>query len=410
MRNTSGVRGIVVLCAVLVSVGTVLGQDWPQWRGPNRDGKVLGFPAREAPPTALTREWSVIVGYGDATPALVGDNLYVFTRQGEEEVITCMRASDGSRVWEDRYVAAAVTGPAARHPGPRSSPAVAEGKVVTLGVAGVVSCLDAQTGALLWRKDPFPNVVPMFFTSMSPLIVNGMAVLHLGGQGTGALMAFDLASGETKWQWTEEAAEYGSPVLADIAGTPQIVTMTEKSVVGVRAADGVLLWRIPFEPQRRSYNATTPIVEGDTVIYAGAGRGTHAVRIEKQGDIFTPIEMWSNADVAPQFSTPVLQDGLLFGLSDRGNLYCLNAQTGATMWMDAAQIDRGGFGAIVSLGEAIVVLPSSGEAIVFEPSDNGYMEIGRFKLADTPTFAHPVIAGNRVFVKDESSVSLLTLD
>jgi outer membrane protein assembly factor BamB len=350
------------------------------------------------------------VGFGDATPALVGDKLYVHTRQGDEEVISCLSAADGSKVWENRYAAAAVGGPAARHPGPRSSPAVAEGKVVTLGVMGTVSCLDAGTGALVWRKDPFPGAIPPFATASSPLITDGMAVAFLGGQGNGALMAFDLAAGDVKWQWTAEAAEYGSPVVATLAGTPQIVTMSEKSLMGVNVADGTLLWQIPFAPQGRSYNSATPIIDGDTVIYAASMRGTHAVRIEKQGDAFTPVPVWDNADVSPQFSTPVLNGGLLFGLSDRGNLYCLNAQTGALAWADTAQIDRGTFGPMLDLGEVIITLPTSGELIAFSPDGTAYAELARLKLANTPTYAHPVIAGKRIFVKDEGSLTLLTMD
>ena len=143
---------------------------------------------------------------------------------------------------------------------------------------------------------------------------------------------------------------------------------------------------------------------------SGVGRGTHAVRIEKQGDALVPVEVWSNADVAPQFATPVLAGGLLFGLSDRGNLYCLNAQTGATAWVDPGQTDRGSFAAIVNLGEAIVALPTSGELIAFSTQADAYSELARLKVADTATYAQPVIAGTRVFVKDEGAVTLWTLD
>ena len=410
MRSPKQAIGWCVMGLVLLSARSIMAQDWPQWRGANRDGKVAGFTVPEQPPTAPTKVWSAAVGYGDATPALVGDKLYTFTRQGDEEVVQCLNAGDGSQVWEYRYAAAAVTGPSARHPGPRSSPVVAEGKVATVGVAGVVSCVDAATGALAWQKDPFPNTVPAFSTATSPLIADGMVIAHLGGQSRGALMAFDLATGEVKWQWTAEAAEYGSPVLATLAGTRQIVTLSEKSLIGVNVADGALLWQIPFAPQGRSYNCGTPIVDGDTVIYAASGRGSHAVRIEKQGDAFVPVPVWDNTEVAPQFSSPVLQGGLLFGLSDRGNLYCLNAQTGATAWIDAAQSDKGGFAAILDLGEVIIALPSSGELIAFSPIADAYTELARFRVADTATYAHPVVAGKRLFVKDEGSVALLTLD
>jgi outer membrane protein assembly factor BamB len=410
MKSASRFRVMVVGGVILFVAGSVGAQDWPQWRGANRDGKVSGFAAPEKWPEKLTAKWTTKVGSGDATPALVGDKLYVFARQGDEEVTLCLKAADGKEVWTDRYAAQAVTGPASRHPGPRSSPAVADGKVVTLGVAGVVSCLDAGTGKVLWRKDPFPKVVPQFFTAMSPIIVDGMAIAHVGGKGNGAIIAFDLTSGKEKWRWGAEGPDYGSPALLTVEGTRQIVTLTEKSIVGVAAADGTLLWQCPFVPERMAYNAATPIVDGQTVIYTGKGRGAKAVKVEKKGDGFVANDLWSNADLAPQFSTPVLRDGLLFGLSDKGNLYCINAQTGQTVWTDATSRDRSGFGPIVDAGACLLALPSSAELTVFKPSAKQYEEVAKIKLAETPTYAHPVLAGNRIFVKDQEAVTLLTLD
>ena len=172
MKNTNRCSTLAALCAVVICAGSALAQDWPQWRGANRDGKAGGFTAPAKWPGQLEQKWKTTVGTGDATPALVGDKLYVFSRQGDEEVLSCLNAADGKEIWKDKYAAQAVSGPAARHPGPRSSPAVAEGKVVTLGAAGVVSCWDTS-GKLAWRKDPFPKVVPQFFTSMSPIVVEG---------------------------------------------------------------------------------------------------------------------------------------------------------------------------------------------------------------------------------------------
>lgn len=409
MKNTNLSRALMVVCVLLVSASVVFAQDWPQWRGPNRDGKVTGFKAPQQWPKELKLRWKTPVGTGDATPALVGDKLYVFTRQGVEEVTTCLEVERGEEQWMSKYVAQAVTGAASRHPGPRSSPTVADGKVVTLGVGGVLSCLNAATGKLMWRKDPFPKVVPRFFTAMSPIIVDGMAIAHLGGQGNGAIIAYDLATGSEKWRWGEEGPDYGSPALLTAAGTRQIVTPTEKSIVGVSVADGKLLWQLPFAPPRRAYNAATPIVDGQTVIYTGAGRGAKAVRIEKQGDGFAAKELWSNPELAPQFNTPVLRDGLLFGLTDRSNLYCINAQTGQTAWTGTSPRGSRGFAAIVSAGSCLVVLANDSELIIYKPSDKEYSEITRYKVADTPTYAHPIISGNRVFVKDQESVAMWML-
>ncbi|UCD50141.1 MAG: PQQ-like beta-propeller repeat protein [Phycisphaerales bacterium] len=401
---------VLVVCAVTLVAGGALAQDWPQWRGPNRDGKVKGFEAPRQWPAELKQEWETTVGLGCATPALVGEKLYAFTRQGGDEVILCLKASDGKVVWQEKYAAQEVTGAAGRHPGPRSSPAVADGKVVTLGVGGVVSCLDAGTGKVLWRKDPFPKVVPRFFTSMSPIVVDGMAIVHLGGQGNGAIIAYDLTSGDEKWRCDDEGPEYASPVLLTVAGTKQIVTLAEKSIVGVGVADGKLLWQRPFAPARRAYNAATPIVDGSTVIYTGAGRGTFAVKIEKQGDQFLAKELWSNADLAPQFNTPVLEGGKLYGLSNNGNLFCIDAQTGQTAWTDETQRGRGGFGAMVDAGSCILVLPSDSKLIVYKPDATQFAELASYTVSDTPTYASPVLAGNNLYVKDEQTIAKWAID
>jgi outer membrane protein assembly factor BamB len=410
MKNTNRLIGLIVACIVLISARRAVAQEWPQWRGAHRDGKVTGFTAPQTWPQSLVQKWRTTVGSGDATPALVGEKLYVFARQGDDEVTLCLSAADGSQLWQDKYAAQAVTGAARRHPGPRSSPAVAEGKVVTMGVGGVLSCLDAADGKLVWRKDPFPKVVPTFFTASSPIIVDGVTVAQLGGRGNGAIIAYDVATGEEKWRWDAEGPEYASPVVLTINGTKQVVTLTEKSIVGVGLPDGKLLWQLPFVPQRRAYNAATPIVDGQTVIYTGAGRGTKAVKIEKEGDGFAAKQLWSNPELAPQYNTPVLADGLLFGLSNRGNLYCISAETGQTAWTDETSRDRSGFGAIVHAGSVLMALPSSSELVAFAPSDKEFTELARIKVADASTYAHPVIAGKRIFVKDQDAVTMWTIE
>jgi len=409
MKTRELSKAVIVGCMVLVSTAGVLAQDWPQWRGPGRDGIANGFDAPGQWPAELTQKWRVTVGFGDSTPALVGDRLYVSARQGDQEVTLCLNAANGKEIWKDKYAAQTVSGPASRHPGPRSSPAVAGGKVVTLGVGGVVSCLDAATGKVAWRKDPFPKVVPRFFASFSPIIVDGMAIAHLGGQGNGAIIAYDLASGNEKWRWGDEGPDYGSPVLLTVAGTKQIVTPTEQSIVGINVADGKLLWKYPFPPARRSYNAATPIVGKDVIIVTGGGRGTKGLKIERQGDGFAVKEQWSNPDLATQFNTPVLRDGLLFGLSNSNNLFCINAQTGQTAWTDTAGRGSRGFGAIVGAGSSLIALTNDSQLIVYKPDGKAYSETKSYKVAETVTNAHPVIAGDRIFIKDQETLTLWTL-
>ena len=339
----------VAVQGVLLAASVSYGQDWPQWRGPGRDGKAAGFAAPQSWPQTLVKKWQVTVGTGDATPALVGEKLYVSARQGDEEVLLSLGAADGKELWRDKYAAQAVTGAAARHPGPRGSPAVADGKVVTFGVGGVLSCLDADSGKLLWQKDEFPKIVPQFFTGMSPLLVDGLCIAHVGGRDNGAVIAFDLATGNPKWRWTEDGPAYASPVLMTVDGVRQIVTVTEKRLVGLSLADGKLLWHVPAAAQFRFYNSATPVVDGNIVYLTGQGRGIKALRIEKQADGFVTKELWNNEKVGTGYNTPVLKDGLLFGLSDRGSFFCINAKDGQTCWVDTTT-RRDNFCAIVDAG------------------------------------------------------------
>jgi outer membrane protein assembly factor BamB len=397
--------------------------DWPQWRGANRDAKVAGFTAPKTWPKELTQKWKVSVGGGDATPALVGDKLYVFTRQGGDEVIRCLDAATGKELWQDKYAAQPAERPAGGpHAGPRSSPAVADGKVVTLGVRGTLSCLDAATGKVVWRKDDFKGFWPQFFVSSSPVVVDGLCVAQLGGKqngrgkDNGGIVAYDLATGTEKWKWAGDSPGYASPVLMAVNGTKLIVAETAGNVVAVTAADGKLAWQTPFAARGMGgYNAATPIVEGQTIIYGGGGRGATAVKIEKKGDGFGAKQLWSNKETSVQFNTPVLKNGLLFGLSQGNQFFCMNAQNGKTLWTAPAPQAGGGgrrgggYGSIVDAGPVLMALTPASQLIVFEPNDKEFKKVAGYKVADSQTFAYPVVAGNRVFVKDQDSVTLWTI-
>jgi outer membrane protein assembly factor BamB len=421
MKNTN--RTIIVVTGVVVLMTAQCGwpQDWPQWRGVQRDAKATEFTAPKTWPKELTQKWKVTVGQADATPALVGDKLYAFARQGGEEVTLCLDIATGKEVWTDKYAAPGATGPAAGHAGPRSSPTVAAGKVVTLGVRGTLTCFDAASGKVLWRKDDFSGAWPKFFTASSPLVTQGLCIAQVGGSGNGAIVAYELASGDQKWKWTGEGPGYASPALMTVEGTTLILAETEKSIVALNLGDGKLMWETPFAAQGMSYNAATPIVDGQTLIYCGQGRGAKAVKLEKQGDGFAAKELWSNPDNSVQFNTPVLKNGLLIGLSQRGDFFCLNAQDGKTVWTAPSTPPaggggqrggrgRGGYGTVVDAGAVLLALTPASELIAFEPSDKAYKELARIKVADTATYAYPVVSGKRIFVQDQDSVTLWTID
>ena len=382
-------------------------QNWPQWRGSNRDGKVTGFSAPQTWPQQLKQSWKMPVGFGDATPALVNNRLYVFTRQGDKELLLCLDAATGKQIWaSEGYSTPAPTGPPASHPGPRSSPAVAEGKVVTFGVNGIFSCFDASTGKLIWRNSEFTDK-PTFFTAMSPVISEGVCVAHFGGDKTGQYVAFNLANGSIKWETDGDGIAYASPSLMTVDGTKMVVFQGTTKLVGVGFADGKVLWEVPTPlGAGRAYACSSPIIDGQKVYYTGLNNGVNAIEIRKQGSSFVANKLWTNPDFSTTYNTPVLKDGFLYGLSNQNKLFCINATNGQTAWVDAAAHQN--FGSIIDAGSVIVALSSTSNLVVYRPSGTGYSQLALIKVADTPVYAHPILSGNRIFVKDNESLILYT--
>ncbi|MGA2540700.1 MAG: PQQ-binding-like beta-propeller repeat protein [Verrucomicrobiota bacterium] len=410
MKNRTLLQTAMVSGLLLASALSLPAQDWPQWRGPNRDAKVDGFKAPKTWPAQLTQKWKQTVGLGDTTPALVGDKLFVFSRVDAEENVICLNAADGKEIWRQKYEAPQPAPPAGQqHAGPRSSPAVADGKVVTFGVTGILSCWNAADGKQLWQKKD-ATTWPRFYTGSSPLIADGMCVVQVGGSSDGGVAAYDLKSGDEKWHWTGAGPGYSSPAVMTVAGIKIVVALTDKSIVGIGLADGKMAWQTPFAAQGMNYNAATPIVDGDTLIYAGAGRGVHAVKVAKQGDAFATSDLWTAAQVSPQFSTAVLKDGFLYGLTQRGNLFCVNAKTGEVAWTDTDAKGPQGYGSVVDAGSVLLALTPKMQLVVLQPTDKAYTEVASIKVADSATFAYPVVSGNRLFIRDHDSVALLTVE
>jgi outer membrane protein assembly factor BamB len=410
MSNTIRIGTTALACVLIATMG-LRAQDWPQFRGPNRDNKVEGFKAPATWPKELTQKWTAPdIGIGASSPVLAGEKVYVFGRIGEEEVTTCLDAANGKQVWQDRYEAVAITNAGKIPPGPgtRSTPAVAEGKVCTLGVGGVVSCLDAATGKVVWREDTKSK--PDFYTSSSPLIADGKCIVYAE-----ALTAFDLTNGKHQWDWRDGKAPYGSPVLMTVDGTKQVVTCAFGSIVGVGFNDGKLLWKHEFGGKAYQGQYMTPIIDGRTVIFsAPAGKkgggmsGTIALKIEKQGEKFTATKEWQIKDTPYQYNTPVLRDGRIFGLSTGRTFFCMDAGSGKVLWTDTTK--RGEAGAVLSAGHVMLALTGDSELVAFEPGDKAYKELAHYKVSATTGLPYPIVSGNRVIVKSKDSLTMWTLD
>jgi outer membrane protein assembly factor BamB len=405
--------GILLLSAGLGGVLAAQGRapDWTQWRGPARDGAVASFSAPSSWPEQLTQKWKVPVGTGYATPLLVGNRLYVFSRQDENEVMAALDSDTGKSIWQTRYPASFTMHSAAvRHAaGPKSTPVFANGKVFSIGMTGIVTAFDAATGRQLWQK-PGSDLVPMYTThSFSPVVVLGMVIFHVGGHNSGALTAFDMNTGAEKWKWNGDGPGYGSPVVAELGGTRQIITITQGKVVGVDAETGALLWDRPYVSQNFT-NTITPILHGQTVIISGNGGPTVAFTVKKQGNEWVTQNVWENADIPLRMTNAVLLRDVMFGMTTRnmGQYFSVDANTGKTLWVSSPR--QAGNAAIIKAGDAVFSLQDDGELVVFHATSAGFEPLRRYHVAESETWTQPVISGNRVFVKDVSTLALWTLN
>ncbi len=386
--------------------------DWPQWRGPDRTGAATAFTAPQAWPERLTERWKVEVGLGYATPLIVGDRVYQFSRQGESEVMTALDAGSGKVVWKSPGYPATFTmmSATAQHgPGPKSTPVYSNGRLYSIGMTGIVTAWDAASGKTLWQK-PGSSNVPTFTThAFSPLVDRGLVVFHLGGHNEGALTAFDVNTGAEKWSWKGDGPGYGSPVAVDLGGTRQIVTITQKMLVGLDAGTGAMLWQRPFVSPNDTHSLT-PAVYGDMLIVSSNGPPTMAVRVTRQKDQWVAETVWENADVPMRMSSPVVMGDMVLGLSTRnsGQYFGLDAKTGKTLWTSEGR--QAGKVSVATTGELLLSLENDGELVVARATRNAFEPLRRYKVAETETWTMPAYSGNRIFVKDVSNLTLWTVN
>src|SRR5882672_8351896 len=404
-----GIIAVAGLTAVVGGRSTVY--DRPQWRGPNRDGTLTAFAEPKAWPEQLMRRWKIEVGTGYATPIVVGNRVFAFSRQQENEVMRAIDADSGKVVWETSYPAPFNMNPAtARHgPGPKSTPTYADGRLFTLGISGIVTAFDAATGKQLWQK-PAPPVEPLFHTAQSALVDRGIVIVHVGGHKQGALTAFDPATGAEKWKWDGDGPAYGSPIVAEIGGTRQVITFSQSSLVGVDAANGRLLWSVPFEA-RSTTNSITPLVyAGQTVIVSGQGKPLTAYTISKRNDQWTAELAWENPQLSLSFSNAVLVGDAVFSMSamNSGQFFWADAKTGKTLWTSSPR--QAGNAAIVRAGNLLFVLKDDAELMVARAAPGAFEAIKTYTVADSATWPAPAVSGHRIFVKDISTIALWTID
>jgi outer membrane protein assembly factor BamB len=404
-RQPSLFAAAVLIGSAASAIGQSLAQDYPQWRGRDRDGSASAFTKPKSWPETLTRKWSVEVGEGCATPIVNGNTVYSFTRRGGDEVMSALDASTGKELWNTSYEAPYTPGrPAAAHgAGPKATPVFYDAKLFTLGVSGIVAAFDASDGQLLWRT-PAPSEPPFFSAASSPVAEQGVVIAHPGNYGP--LTAFDADTGDVKWT-AGESGFFASPMIADLSGTVQVVTVTGKGVIGVSIADGVVLWQHPWPGGN---GGTMPVLNGETVIVSGHNLGVTAFEVTIRDGEWKTETVWETKGVSMYISNPVVIADTLYGLSHResGQFFALDATSGNVLWLGRPREAKNT--AVVKAGNLLFLLNDDAELIVTRSSRNGFEPLRRYTVADSATWAQPAISGNRIFVKDVTALTLWTLD
>jgi outer membrane protein assembly factor BamB len=356
----------------------------------------------------------VEVGTGYASPVVVGNQVFLLSRQGDDEVVRALRLADGKELWSQRYAAPFRMSPyATSHgKGPKSTPVVAGSRLYTLGIGNILSCWETKEGKRLWQVDfakTYPKGSSLWYgAASSPDFEAGMLIAQLGGREEGALAALDGRSGVVQWKWEGDGAAYASPITTTLGGVRQIITQSRTACIGVSAGSGSLLWRLPFETEY-DQNIITPVIAGDLVIFAGLHQPTAAYRVKEIGGKWSAEKVWENPDITLYMSTPVLVGNRLVGLANRqkGRFFAIDVVTGKIAWTSDGRM--GDYATLLATKDLVLAQTGGGELFVFPPGAERFAPVARYRLSDKPTWAHPAVVGNQILVKDQTSLTLWSI-
>jgi len=394
----------LLLVAVLAPVASA--GDWPQWLGPNRDGSTT---EKVAPWKGdLKKVWNQPVGEGHSSPVVADGRVYLhYVKAGKEvEAIEAFNVADGKQAWYFDYERP-VLKKALFGRGPRSTPAVAGGKLYALGATGMLTCLDAKTGNKVWQVDTQKQFQPpdlKFGISTSPLVVGDKVLVNVGAKGA-SVVAFNKDTGDVVWKCLDDGASYSSPIVFGTGTDQQVVFLTQKALVGLTLDKGELLWRYPFQ-DKLAESSTTPVRVGDTLLASSITLGSALLKFEDK----TKVEkIWLKPELTCYFSTPVLvgsntlymvTGGLSF--SPTSTLQCVEAASGKTLWKKE---NVGKFHAcLLRTGDdKLLMVEEAGNLVLIDPDPKEYRELSRSKICGK-TWAHPALADGKVYIRDDKQL------
>jgi len=379
--------------------------DWPQWRGPDRNGlsKEAGL-LQQWPASGPPLVWSISsLGAGYGSLAIKDDRIYVQGSNGRQSVVYVLNRADGKGIWSKAL------GPAGnndRGPGPRGTPTVDGDRVYVLTENGDLACLKTTDGAAVWQRNilkDFGGRNIEWQISESPLVDGNNVIVTPGGRGAG-MVALDKQTGATVWTSKDlnDEAGYASAVVGDVQGVRTVMALTSDAGVGVRASDGKLMWRFP-KVANRTANIATPIFSDNKVFYtSGYDTGGALLGLTAQNGEVKAQEIYFTRDMQNHHGGVVLVNGYLYGFNN-SILTCLEFSTGKMMWRDRSV----GKGSLTYADGRLYIESEDNMVGLAEATPAGYREKGRFRIADQglPSWAHPVVAGGRLYIRNQRTLT-----
>jgi outer membrane protein assembly factor BamB len=401
---------LVLILALAPAVRPAPAADWPQWLGPNRDGSV---PTKVAPWTGdLKVLWQAPVGEGNSSPIVAGGLVYLHTKVKDKDIerVQAFDETTGAVKWTQEYEKTPFKQLFGE--GPRATPCIQDGLLYTLGNTGVLACWEAATGKPVWKTDTLadPKKDNLFFgISASPLIVGDKVVVQGGGTGSHGLKAYDRKTGKPAWTAGDDPASYAAPVLLG----KDIVALTGANLMAVSPA-GEVRWKFPFKDQLNE-SSTTPIQAGDLYVASSVTAGMIAVRLAEKDGKPTPTQVWKNPTLTCYFSTPILvgKDHLFVvtGVASLTNptvtLRCVALATGKEVW-SKPKVGKYHAALLRLADDNLLMHDDQGELHLLAPNLKVYQELAKSKACG-PTWAHPAVAGGRIYVRDNKELVCLPL-
>lgn len=375
-----------------------LAADWPQWRGPNRDGISVETGLMKQWPEGGPRQlWRVGgLGEGYSSMTVAGGKIFTQGQRGDSQFVIALDESTGKKLWEYDNGGAYRE---RRGDGPRSMPTVEGNRLWAFSAAGQLVCLDTQTGKPVWRIDvtkEFGGSVPHWGYSESPLVDGDKLIVEPGGPGA-SVVALDKRTGKPVWKSGGDPAHYGSAIAVTAGNKKQIMIFTSKAAVGLRADNGELLWRYS-NANNRTANVATPVYRDGHVFFSSAyGTGAALLKV----DDGSGKEIYFTGEMKNHHASSILVGDYLYGFSD-AILVAMKFKTGEVAWKDRSV----GKGSLIMADGMFYVYGENGTVALVEPSPEGYREKSRFSITkgERPTWSHPVVANGRLFLRDQDTL------